>query len=193
MAVRHLLRGVATVVVADSVLWPITRTRYGFSTETQSIFPETVSLVEANLSLLVAEFLLISAVARAVISTVRYDGYVACLDRGMNPYRWYEYAVSASQMIVVIGMLAGVWDLGTLAALFGLVAVMNRCDLLMEQRNESTDDADWTPWWASSPASCRGSSSRLHSSAASWPAAATSPSSSSTSTSGFGSSSISSR
>ena len=135
------------VVIADSVLWPITRTRYGFDPDTQSIFPEAVSFVDANLPLLVAGFLLISAVAHALISTVLYDRYVEYLDRGMNPYRWYEYSVSASLMIVVIGMLAGVWDLGTLAALFGLVAVMNLCGLLMEQRNESTDDTDWTPFW----------------------------------------------
>ena len=147
MAVLHLLQGLAMVVIADSVLWPITRTRYGFNAETQSIFPETVSFVDANLPLLVAGFLLISAVAHALISTVLYDRYVAYLDRGMNPYRWYEYSVSASLMIVVIGMLAGVWDLGTLAALFGLVAVMNLCGLLMEQRNESTDETDWTPFW----------------------------------------------
>ena len=147
MAVLHLLQGVAMVLIAERVLWPITRTRYGFNTETQSIFPETVSFIDANLPLLVAGFLLISALAHAVISTVRYDEYVRYLDRGMNPYRWYEYSVSASLMIVVIGMLAGVWDLGTLAALFGLVAVMNLCGLLMERRNESTDETDWTPFW----------------------------------------------
>jgi hypothetical protein len=50
-------------------------------------------------------------------------------------------------MIVVIGMLAGVWDLGTLVGLFGLVAVMNLSGLLMEKRNESTDETDWTPYW----------------------------------------------
>jgi len=147
MAVLHFLQGAAMVLIAEGVLWPVTRTRYGFDTETESIFPETVSFVDANLPLLVAGFLFISAFAHTVIATVKYDGYVAYLDRGMNPYRWYEYSVSASLMIVVIGMLAGVWDLGTLVALFGLVAVMNLCGLLMEQRNESTDETDWTPFW----------------------------------------------
>lgn len=135
------------VALADRVLWPITRTRYGFDPGTETIFPETVSFVDANLPLLVAGFLFVSAFAHAAIATVLYDRYVAYLDRGMNPYRWYEYAVSASLMIVVIGMLAGVWDLGTLTALFGLVAVMNLCGLLMERRNESTDETDWTPFW----------------------------------------------
>ena len=147
MAALHFLQGVAMVVLAEGVLWPITRTRYGFNPQTETIFPETVSFVDANLPLLVAGFLFISALAHASIATVLYDRYVQYLDRGMNPYRWYEYSVSASLMIVVIAMLSGVWDLGTLVALFALVAVMNLCGLLMEQRNESTTDTDWTPYW----------------------------------------------
>ncbi|WP_233572031.1 heliorhodopsin HeR [Halosegnis longus] len=150
MAILHFLQGVAMVIVAEQVLWPITRTRYGFNPETETIFPETVSFIDANLPLLVAAFLFISAFAHAAIATVLYDRYVEYLDRGMNPYRWYEYSVSASLMIVVIGMLAGVWDLGTLVGLFALVAVMNLCGLLMEQRNESTEEIDWTPYWVGS-------------------------------------------
>jgi hypothetical protein len=147
MAVLHFLQGLAMVALADQVLWPITRTRYGFNPQTETIFPETVSFIDANLPLLVAGFLFISAFAHTAIATVLYERYIEYLDRGMNPYRWYEYAVSASVMIVVIAMLAGIWDLGTLVALFGLVAVMNLAGLLMEQRNESTEETDWTPYW----------------------------------------------
>lgn len=147
MAILHFLQGLAMVILTDRVLWPITRTRYGFNPQTETIFPETVSFIELNLPLLVAGFLFISAFAHTAIATVLYERYVEYLDRGMNPYRWYEYSVSASLMIVVIGMLAGVWDLGTLAALFGLVTVMNLAGLLMERRNESTDETDWTPYW----------------------------------------------
>ena len=147
MAVLHFLQAAAMVILADRVLWPITRTRYGFDPGTETIFPETVAFIDANLPLLVAGFLFISAFAHTAIATVLYERYVEYLDRGMNPYRWYEYSVSASLMIVVIGMLAGIWDLGTLVGLFGLVAVMNLSGLLMERRNESTDETDWTPYW----------------------------------------------
>ncbi len=147
MAVLHFLQGIAMVLLAEGVLWPMTRTRYGFDPQTETIFPEAVSFIDVNLPLLVAGFLFISAIAHTIVSTVRYDQYIAYLDRGMNPYRWYEYSVSASLMIVVIAMLAGIWDLGTLVGLFGLVAVMNLAGLLMEQRNESTAELDWTPYW----------------------------------------------
>ncbi|MEF8774651.1 MAG: heliorhodopsin HeR [Halobacteriales archaeon] len=147
MAVLHFVQAVLMVVLADAVRWPITRTRYEFDVATETIASVSVPWVEVQLPLLVAGFLLISAAAHTVVATGRYESYVRYLERGMNPYRWYEYAVSASLMIVVIGILAGVWDLGTLVALFALVAVMNLSGLLMEQRNQWTEETDWTPYY----------------------------------------------
>jgi hypothetical protein len=147
MAVLHFLQGALMVALAPNVRWPITRSRYEFDTATETIAPVSVPWVDAQLPLLVAGFLFISAFAHTIIATVRYEEYVQYLERGMNPYRWYEYSVSASLMIVVIGMLAGIWDLGTLLALFGLVAVMNLCGLLMEQRNQATGSTDWTAFY----------------------------------------------
>ncbi len=146
-AVLHFLQGVLMVALAEPVEWPLTRTRYEFDAATETIAPVSVAWVDAPLPLLVAAFLFVSALAHGTIATVRYEQYARYLQRGLNPYRWYEYAVSASLMIVVIGMLAGVWDVGTLVALFGLVAVMNLCGLLMETRNEGRARTDWTPYY----------------------------------------------
>src|SRR6056297_176882 len=146
MAVLHAVQGALMVVFAESIQWPITRTRYEFDVATESLAPTTVGWIDVPLPLLVAGFLFLSAIAHTIVATVRYGAYVRYLERGMNPYRWYEYAFSASLMIVVIAMLAGIWDLGTLAALFGLVAVMNLCGLVMERHNELTDRTDWTAY-----------------------------------------------
>jgi hypothetical protein len=86
-------------VLAESVRWPVTRTCYEFDPATETIAPVSVPWVDAPLPLLVAGFLFVSALAHTVLATVRYESYVAYLERGMNPYRWYEYAVSASLMI----------------------------------------------------------------------------------------------
>lgn len=147
MAVLHFVQGALMVYLAEDVDWPITITRYEFDTATQTLSSTTVPWVEIPLPLLVAAFLFLSAAAHALVSTVRYRRYVAYLEREINPYRWYEYALSASVMIVVIAMLAGIWDLGTLIALFGLVAVMNLAGLLMERHNEPATTTDWTSYW----------------------------------------------
>lgn len=146
MVFLHGLQGVLMVVLAEPVLWPVTRTRYDFDVATETIAPISVQWVEFELALLVAVFLFLSALAHALIATVLYTNYVEYLSRGMNPYRWYEYAVTASLMIVVIAMLAGIWDVGALVALFGLVAVMNLMGLMMELHNQTTSSMDWTAY-----------------------------------------------
>ncbi len=146
MAFLHGIQGLLMLLLAEEVLWPVTRTRYDFDIETETIAPISVPWVEFELALLVVGFLFLSALAHGLIGTVLYRRYVDYLARGMNPYRWYEYSVSASLMIVVIAMLAGIWDLGTLIALFGLVAVMNLMGLMMELHNQTTSSTDWTAY-----------------------------------------------
>jgi hypothetical protein len=144
MALLHFSQGVLMVYLSTAREWTITSTYLDFESEGSELFPALEPLGSFQLASLVAAFLFISAIAHALIATVLYDSYVAYLKRGMNPYRWYEYAISASVMIVVIAMLAGIWDLGTLVALFGLVAVMNLMGLLMERHNQRTEQTDWT-------------------------------------------------
>jgi hypothetical protein len=92
----------------------------------------------------VALFLLLSAVAHFLLGSVLYNWYVKNLKRGMNPARWYEYALSSSLMIVLIGMLVGIYDLSTLILMFGLNAMMNLFGLMMELHNQTTTKTDWT-------------------------------------------------
>jgi len=146
MAVLHFVQAVLMVYLSTAREWTVTTTYLDFETETSGLFPVLESLGQFQLVYLVAAFLFISALAHTLIATVLYDSYVEYLERGMNPYRWYEYAISASVMIVVIAMLAGIWDLGTLIALFALVAVMNLMGLMMELHNQRTRETNWTAY-----------------------------------------------
>jgi hypothetical protein len=47
-------------------------------------------------------------------------------------------------MIVLIGMLVGVWDLGALILIFGINAMMNLFGLLMEKLNQNKSRTDWS-------------------------------------------------
>jgi hypothetical protein len=146
MAVLHFVQGALMIYLSTTLEWTITVTRLEFQADAQRLAPVLEPWTTIQLSYLVAGFLLLSALAHLLIATVLYDSYVAYLERGMNPYRWYEYSVSASVMIVVIAMLAGVWDFGTLVALFSLVAVMNLMGLMMELHNQTTETTDWTAY-----------------------------------------------
>ena len=89
-------------------------------------------------------FLLISAVAHFYLSTIGYGRYVENLKKGMNPVRFYEYALSSSLMIVLIGMLIGLWDLGAIILIFTLNGTMNLFGIMMEMHNQYTEKVNWT-------------------------------------------------
>ena len=64
----------------------------------------------------------------------------------MNKFRWYEYALSSSLMIILIAMLFGVYDIGSLILIFFLNVVMNLFGLDMEEINEGREKLNWKPF-----------------------------------------------
>ncbi|TVR23006.1 MAG: hypothetical protein EA396_04395 [Anaerolineaceae bacterium] len=149
MGVFHLVQGIAMIVLSTDFTFTVT-TLY-----LRAVQPEEGQLfLEQNLQdafdvpfgPAVALFLLISAVAHFLIATVGYDRYVKGLKNNINQARWYEYALSSSLMIVLIGMLVGIYDLSTLILLFGLNAMMNLFGLMMELHNQTTKKTDWTAY-----------------------------------------------
>lgn len=95
--------------------------------------------------ILVAVFLLLSAVAHFVIVTVGNRKYNEDIVKGINRFRWIEYALSSSFMIVLIANLFGVFDLGELIVIFVVNASMNLFGLLMEEvnQNRGTEKVRW--------------------------------------------------
>ncbi|HOZ89240.1 MAG TPA: heliorhodopsin HeR [Bacilli bacterium] len=94
--------------------------------------------------ILVASFLLLSAIFHFVVSSKKYQNkYLAGLKNNINRFRWYEYALSSSIMIVLIAVLFGVYDISTLILIFGLNAMMNLFGLLMEKENDLSNKVDW--------------------------------------------------
>jgi len=99
---------------------------------------------------LVASFLLISALAHALISLPKKINtmYNNDLAKGINRLRWFEYALSSSVMIVLISYLFGIWDVASLALIFLVNASMNLFGLVMEQLNSGKEkgDINWGPF-----------------------------------------------
>ena len=69
------------------------------------------------------------------------------LERGINPARWIEYSLSSALMIVVIAMLAGIYDIASLLLIFALNATMILFGWLMELHNQKTPRTNWTAYW----------------------------------------------
>lgn len=144
MGVLHLLQGVLMIVLSNATTYPIFTNFLKFDVATRSLIPNPVLAYELRYGPAVAVFLLISAAAHFSLATFGYGWYVRHLKLGMNPARFYEYALSSSLMIVLIGMLVGIWDLGTMILMFGINAMMNLFGHLMELHNQNTKKTDWT-------------------------------------------------
>lgn len=148
MGVLHLAQFVIMLVLLSGTTFDVYGTWVGVDTSTD---PPTVTretdniLFSLPLGLMVSLFLLASAIAHfSVASPWGYPWYVKNLQKGINYARWFEYAVSSSIMIVVIGMLCGIFELSSLILLFALNAMMNMMGLMMEVHNQTTPKTDWT-------------------------------------------------
>lgn len=99
---------------------------------------------------LTASFLLISGIFHFLIAFVWKDEYRAGLKVGINKFRWYEYALSSSIMIVLISSLFGVRDVAVFALIAFANAAMNFFGLDMELLNQGESKAgkkvNWLPF-----------------------------------------------
>ncbi len=144
MGFLHLLQGILMILLSNDTTYPIFTNFLGFNADTFSLRPEAKLLYELRFGPAVAAFLLISAVAHFYLATVGNKKYIENLKMKMNPTRFYEYALSSSLMIVLIGMLSGLWDLGAIILIFGLNAMMNLFGIMMEYHNQKTEQTNWT-------------------------------------------------
>jgi hypothetical protein len=157
----HLVQGIAMLFLATTVIQTIgeftptiTQNYLFFNTQTLSLELASKELFQLPFGILVALFLLISALAHAIISIPKKtnDIYSADLKRGINKFRWFEYAISSSIMIVLISTLFGIYDIASLMLIFIVNASMNLFGLVMEQLNAGNKKGkvNWGPFvWGS--------------------------------------------
>ncbi len=144
MAVLHLLQGILLIVLSNATSYPVYTNFLKFDQTALKLVPDPQVAFNLRFGPAVAAFLLLSALAHFCLATFGYKWYADHLKRGMNPARFYEYALSSSVMIVLIAMLVGIYDLGALIALFGINAAMNLFGMVMELHNQTTKKTDWT-------------------------------------------------
>ena len=139
--------GVYMLAASNSLALPITASflRDDPVRVTRPAVPE--SFVSLRIGPAVAVFLLLAAVDHALVAAPRmHRWYERCLERRVNYARWIEYSVSASIMIVLIGLFVGIRDLAAVAAMFAANTAMILFGLLME-RQQRPGRADWSAFW----------------------------------------------
>lgn len=161
MGALHLVQGILMLILATGVIQKIAEFTpevkqfyITYNVGTQSLETAERVLFELPFGIFVAVFLLISATAHALISVPNKLNAVYNVDlkNGINKFRWFEYALSSSVMIVLISTLFGIYDIASLLLIFVVNATMNLFGLVMEQLNSNRTDGkvNWGPFvWGS--------------------------------------------
>jgi hypothetical protein len=154
--ILQLINGIIILALTFTLTWPKGTDLYTFYLSFQHVSPTNPAFFGAptpqvifsvnHLGALLAAFPLISAFAHFIIAFPKNKSYNENLKKGMNPYRWYEYAFSSSIMIWVISTFVGIWDFWSLAMIFVLNAMMIMFGYLMEKLNQNTEKTSWSPF-----------------------------------------------
>ncbi len=145
MALFHGMQGILVLMFSTKFSLPVTTAFLEFNTVTQKLQPNFHTAFELRIGPLIAAFFFLSAMAHFLLTMPGiYEWYIANVRKGANYARWMEYALSSSLMIVVIGLLAGIYDAAAILLMFFLNMMMVLFGWMMELHNQTTQKVNWT-------------------------------------------------
>ena len=145
--IAHLAQAIAFVLIAEPVSLDVTST-FATGQPGEPVTGDRLDvLFSYELAPAVALFSLLSAAFHLLIASPwGWRPYAAELQHAQNRFRWVEYSLSASLMIVLIAGITGISDVAALVALFGVNMAMILFGWLMETTNEPGPDVSWMPF-----------------------------------------------
>lgn len=142
----HLASLIAIIALSNNASLPVTAV-YLTDAPGRGMFSDLITLFNLNISMMVAAFMGLSAFFHFFVSSpATFPKYVDGLKNHINPYRWVEYSLSSSLMIVVILQLNGASDFIALLAVAGVNASMILFGWLQE-RYTTPGDGDVRAFW----------------------------------------------
>ena len=142
--ILHLGQMIAVLALSNDFALPITATY--MSGPPGSSFAPPVVLFSTPVGLTVAIFLGLSALAHFIVASPQFFGrYSAGIAAQRNYFRWVEYAISSSVMIVLIAQVTGVAEISSIISIFGVNASMILFGWLQE-KYENPGSGGWLPF-----------------------------------------------
>lgn len=153
LGLLHLFSGVTGLMLGLNVAnfkafkIPLTTLFLDWDTDARTASQDLKTVTELDFVVWTSFFAWMSAIAHFIILW-DWDNYTKDLAKGMNRYRWWEYAISSSLMICLIAMLFGVYDVISLIFIAAVNGAMNLFGDVMEVRNagKPASEVDWYPF-----------------------------------------------
>jgi hypothetical protein len=146
VGVVHLVQGVVLLIISSAFAIPVVANVQTGPPTSGAIWTETTRFFDVEFAVVIALFLFLAAGDHLLTAGPVRRWYEANLLQGVNYARWIEYSISASLMIVLIGLLTGITNLYAVLGIFGVNASMILFGLLMERVNRGRNEVDWWPF-----------------------------------------------
>lgn len=138
---------VATLIIlffSNSFSLPVTATY--LAGPPGSSYTPPVTLFSVRVGYAVALFLALSALFHFLVaSNIFFKKYIAGLQNHINVFRWVEYSLSSTLMILLIAQITGISNYGALLGIAGANASMILFGWLQE-KYESPGSGGWLPF-----------------------------------------------
>ena len=142
--VFHFAQMCLVIALANDFSLPIVA-RY-MSGPPGSTFADPITLLDTPVGLAVAIFLGLSAFFHFLVASPQFfPRYATGLAQSRNCFRWVEYSISSSVMIVLIAQICGVTDVVAIVSIFGVNASMILFGWLQE-KYETPGNGGWLPF-----------------------------------------------
>ena len=110
--------------------------------------PAPSALFDINVGVAIAVFLCLAAADHLLTATAARGVYESDLRGGINRFRWAEYSISATIMIVLIGFYFGVTDITAVVAVIGANMAMIFFGWMQERMNPpGRESTTMLPFW----------------------------------------------
>ena len=146
LTVLHTVQALAILVLASDFAISVTTTLPDGPPGTAPGAAET--FVDVRIGIAIAIFLALAAIDHLVIATVARGTYEADLRRGINRFRWVEYSMSATLMVLLIGAYSGITEVTALLGIAGANVAMILFGWLQERSNPpDRTETTMLPFW----------------------------------------------
>ena len=146
LTVLHAVQAVVIIVIGGSFAIDITSTFPEGPPGTRVPMPE--QLLSVRIGVAIGIFLALAAIDHLVTATVARGIYERDLARGINRFRWVEYSLSATIMVLLISAYSGITGISALVGITGANVAMILFGWIQERINPpGRTTTTMAPFW----------------------------------------------
>jgi hypothetical protein len=144
MSFLHAVSGFFILYLGNGFSFPITTTYLDRNIFLNQVTPITIEVLRLPAAYTVTSILFFCSFSHFLLILPKIHGwYLNGLKKGVNYMRWIEYSVSSAAMIVLIGLLSGIFDFASLVMMFFLDTAMILFGLLSERLSLRDPKGSW--------------------------------------------------